>query len=76
MIEPISAWTGYDPLWIKMAIGLFALLILRWGWRNPWGLLRVTIIVALLCAAGYAAFELTKTGTSAKEALIEDKVDD
>jgi hypothetical protein len=76
MIESLAEWTGYDPTLIIIVLVVFAFLILRWGWRNPWGLLRAAIVVALLGGAAYAAFQLTRSGTSAKKAMVEDKVED
>jgi hypothetical protein len=70
LLEPISVWTGIPESWVLGILGVAVLLFLRWGLRHPWGMLRVMIVVALLAGAAYAAFELTKSGTVGKKALI------
>ena len=69
MFEPVALWTGLDLIWVKVIIGITALFILKWGRRNPWRVLQVSLIVALLGGAAYAALELSKTGTSTKASM-------
>ena len=73
MLEPIAEWSGLDLVWIKVFFGIFVFLFLRWGWRNPWGLMRVVIIVTLLSGAAYAAFQLSKTGLSGKKSMYSEQ---
>ncbi len=70
MLDPIAQWTGLDPGWVMGILVVAGFLLLRWGWRNPFGFLRVSVVVALLAVAAYAAFELTKTGSAGRKSLM------
>ena len=73
LLEPISQWTGLEPSWVLAILAIGGFVFLRWGFRNPWGLLRVLMIVTLLGGAVYAAFELAKTGTAGKKAILRSR---
>ena len=72
MLDPISQWSGLDPFWIKVILGVAVFLFLRWSWKNPWGFVRVAVVVGLLGGAAYVAFEMVKSGTAAKEQLYKE----
>ena len=59
-----------EPSWVLAILAIGGFMFLRWGFRNPWGLLRVLMIITLLGGAVYAAFDLVKTGTAGKKAIL------
>jgi len=70
ILEPISEFTGYDPIWIMFVLIIFGFFILRWGVEKPWSLLRVCLIVSILAGVAYAGFEFMKTGVAETKNLV------